>query len=162
MTAEPVTIYLSLGSNIGDRQKNLDTALELLGQRVKLDKISSIYDTEPVGVPSQPRFLNLICQAATRLEPIALLKLAKGIEIRLGRSGRSDAPRPIDIDILLYGDEVVNTPELTIPHPRMTQRAFVLIPLAEIAPDVVHPMLKKTIRELLQNITEKQGVLKLE
>jgi 2-amino-4-hydroxy-6-hydroxymethyldihydropteridine diphosphokinase len=159
---EPVTVYLGLGSNMGDRQKNLDTALELLAQRMKLGKISSIYDTEPVGVPPQPRFLNLVCQAFTRLEPVALLKLAKGIEARLGRSGKSDAPRPIDIDILLYGEEVINTPELVIPHPRMAERAFVLIPLAEIAPDLVHPMLKKTIRELLKNITEKQGVLKLE
>jgi len=159
---EPVTVYLGLGSNMGDRQKNLDTALELLAQRMKLGKISSIYDTEPVGVPPQPRFLNLVCQAFTRLEPAALLKLAKGIETRLGRSGKSDAPRPIDIDILLYGEEVINTPELVIPHPRMAERAFVLIPLVEMAPDLVHPLLKKTIRELLKNITEKQGVLKLE
>lgn len=162
MEKEPVTIYLGLGSNMGDRQKNLDKALELLAQRMKLGKISSIYDTEPVGVPPQPRFLNLVCQAFTRLEPEALLTLAKGIETRMGRSGKSDAPRPIDIDILLYGDKVVNSPELVIPHPRMTERAFVLIPLAEIAPDVVHPVLKKTIRELLSGIMEKQGVLKLE
>lgn len=162
MANEPVTVYLGLGSNMGDRQKNLDTALELLAQRMKLGKISSIYDTEPVGVPPQPRFLNLVCQAFTRLEPVALLKLAKGIETRLGRSGRSDAPRPIDIDILLYGDEVINTPELVIPHPRLAERPFVLIPLAEIAPDLTHPVLKKPIRELLQNITEKQGALKFE
>jgi 2-amino-4-hydroxy-6-hydroxymethyldihydropteridine diphosphokinase len=113
-------------------------------------------------VPPQPHFLNLVCQTATRLEPLALLKLAKGIETRLGRRGKSDAPRPIDIDILLYGEEVINTPELVIPHPRMAERAFVLIPLAEMAPDLVHPLLKKTIRELLKNITEKQGVLKFE
>ena len=100
--------------------------------------------------------------AELRLEPAALLKLAKGIETRLGRSGKSDAPRPIDIDILLYGEEVINTPELVIPHPRMAERAFVLIPLVEMAPDLVHTLLKKTIRELLKNITEKQGVLKLE
>lgn len=162
MANEPVTVYLGLGSNMGDRQKNLDTALELLAQRMKLGKISSIYDTEPVGVPPQSRFLNLVCRASTRLEPVALLKLAKGIEARLGRSGKSDAPRPIDIDILLYGEEVINTPELVIPHPRMTERAFVLIPLVEMAPNLVHPLLKKTIRELLKNITEKQGVLKFE
>ena len=162
MANEPVTVYLGLGSNMGDRQKNLDTALELLAQRMKLGKISSIYDTEPVGVPPQPRFLNLVCRASTRLEPAALLKLAKGIETRLGRSGKSDAPRPIDIDILLYDEEVINTPELVIPHPRMAERAFVLIPLVEMAPDLVHSLLKKTIRELLKNITEKQGVLKLE
>lgn len=159
---EPVTVYLGLGSNLGDRQKNLDTALELLTQRMKLGKISSIYDTEPVGVPPQPRFLNFVCQAFTRLEPMALLTLAKGIEARLGRSGKSDAPRPIDIDILLYGDEVINTPDLVIPHPRMAERAFVLMPLAEIAPNAVHPVLKKTIKEMLKSVTEKQGVLKLD
>lgn len=162
MANEPVTVYLGLGSNMGDHQKNLDTALELLTQRMKLGKISSIYDTEPVGVPPQPRFLNLVCQAFTRLEPMALLTLAKGIEVRLGRSGKSDAPRPIDIDILLYGDEVINTPDLVIPHSRMAERAFVLMPLAEIAPDVVHPVLKKTIKEMLKSVTEKQGVLKLD
>ncbi len=135
MANEPGTVYLGLGSNMGDRQKNLDTALELLAQRMKLGKISSIYDTEPVGVPPQPHFLNLVCRASTRLEPAALLTLAKGIEARLGRSGKSDAPRPIDIDILLYGEEAVNTLELVIPHPRMAERAFVLIPLVEIAPE---------------------------
>jgi len=162
LPSDLVIIYLGLGSNMGDRQKNLDAALELLGQRMKLGKISSIYDTEPVGVPPQPRFLNLVCQAFTHLEPKALLTLAKGIETRLGRSGSSTAPRPIDIDILLYGNTVINTPELTIPHPRLAERAFVLIPLAEIAPDLIHPILKKTTKELLKNITEKQGVLKLE
>lgn len=162
MASELTIVYLGLGSNMGDRQKNLDTTLELLAQRMKLGKISSIYDTEPVGVPPQPRFLNLVCQAFTRLEPKALLTLAKGIEVRLGRSGNSSSPRPIDIDILLYGNTVINTSELVIPHPRMAERAFVLIPLAEIAPDLVHPVLKKTVKELLKNITEKQGVLKLE
>jgi 2-amino-4-hydroxy-6-hydroxymethyldihydropteridine diphosphokinase len=159
---EMVTVYLGLGSNMGDRQKNLDKALDLLSQRMKLGRISSIYDTEPLGVPSQPRFLNIVCEAFTRLEPLALLTLAKGIEAKMGRSGKSDAPRPIDIDILLYGDKVIQTPELIIPHPRMTERAFVLAPLAEIAPDMRHPIAGKTIRELAEQMSEKQGVLKLE
>ena len=159
---EAVTIYLSLGSNMGDRQENLDKALDFLSQRVRMGKISSIYDTEPVGNLEQPRFLNLVCQAYTRLEPAALLALTKGIENKLGRTGNSNAPRPIDIDILLYDEQVIETPELTIPHPRMTERAFVLIPLAEVAPDLVHPVSGKTIKELSEGVREKQGVFKLE
>ncbi len=159
---EAVTVYLSLGSNLGDRQSNLDRALEFLSQRLRMGKVSSIYDTEPLGDSNQPRFLNLVCQAFTRLEPSALLALAKGIERKLGRVGKSGKPRTIDIDILLYGDQVIDTPELVIPHPKMTERAFVLIPLDEIAPDIIHPAAGKTVKELLQNVTEKQGVLKLE
>lgn len=159
---EAVTVYLGLGSNMGDRQRNLDKALEFLSQRLRMGKISSIYDTEPVGDASQPRYLNLVLQAYTRLEPMSLLALVKGIETKLGRVGKSGAPRFIDIDILLYGDKVIETPELVIPHPKMTERAFVLVPLDEIAPDLVHPVSGKTIRELLKGLTEKQGVLKLE
>jgi 2-amino-4-hydroxy-6-hydroxymethyldihydropteridine diphosphokinase len=159
---EAVTVYLSLGSNLGDRQSNLDKALEFLSQRLRMGKVSSIYDTEPVGDSSQPRYLNLACQAFTRLEPAALLALAKGIERKLGRTGKSGIPRTIDIDILLYGDQVLETPELTIPHLKMTQRAFVLVPLDEIAPDLVHPATGKTVRQLVKEVTEKQGVLKLE
>jgi 2-amino-4-hydroxy-6-hydroxymethyldihydropteridine diphosphokinase len=159
---EAVTVYLGLGSNLGDRQANLDRALEFLSQRLRMGKVSSIYDTEPLGDSNQPRFLNLVCQAFTRLEPTALLALAKGIERKLGRTGKSGKPRSIDIDILLYGDQAIETPELVIPHPKMTERAFVLIPLDEIASDIVHPVAGKTVKELLQNATEKQGVLKLE
>ena len=159
---EAVTVYLGLGSNIGDRQENLDKALNFLSQRLRMGKISSVYDTEPVGNTEQPRFLNLVCQAYTRLEPAGLLSLAKGIESKLGRTGKSNAPRTIDIDILLYDEQVIETPELVIPHPKMTERAFVLVPLDEIASDLVHPVSSKTIKELLQSVTEKQGVLKLE
>jgi len=159
---EAVTVYLGLGSNLGDRQANLDRALEFLSQRLRMGKVSSIYDTEPLSDSNQPRFLNLVCQAFTRLEPSALLALANGIERKLGRVGKSGKPRTIDIDILLYGDQVIDTPELVIPHPKMTERAFVLIPLDEIAPDIIHPAAGKTVKELLQDVTEKQGVLKLE
>ncbi len=161
MSFEPVMVYLGLGSNMGNRQDNLEKALDLLSQRLRLGQVSPIYDTEPVGNTNQPRFLNLVCQVYTRLAPTGLLNLAKGIESKLGRApSTSDAPRPIDIDILFYGDQVIETPELVIPHSRLAERAFVLIPLAEIAPELVHPVSGKTIRELLQGVNGTQGVLR--
>jgi len=159
---EAVAVYLGLGSNMGDRRHNLDRALDLLSQRLRIVSYSSIYETDPIGDSDQPRFLNMVCQANTRLEPENLLTLAKGIESKLGRTGKSGEPRPIDIDILLYGQQVIETPTLVIPHPKMTDRAFVLIPLDEINPDLVHPANSKKIKELLQSVTEKQGVFKWE
>jgi GTP cyclohydrolase-4 len=160
--SETVTAYLSLGSNMGDRQKNLDRALGFLSQRLRVERVSSVYDTEPVGDVKQPRFLNLVCRAYTSLPPIELLMVAKGIEAKLGRVSKSGAPRPIDIDLLFYGDQIVETPGLVIPHPRLTERAFVLVPLAEIAPGLVHPVNGKTVRELKREVTEVQGVFEWE
>ncbi len=158
--ADLTTAYLGLGSNLGNRESNLEEALKLLGQRMQVGKISSTYDTAPLGNVNQPRFLNIACQVFTRLTPEGLLALVKGIEQKMGRYSRSGEPRIIDIDILLYGDTVVDTRDLKIPHPGIAEREFVLVPLFEIAPDVIHPVTGKTVREMREAIKEKQGVFK--
>lgn len=145
--------YLCLGSNLGAREKNLTWALSLLSQEVNLKKVSSIYETAPVGYKEQPLFLNLVCRITTNLNPGGLLRLAKTIESKMGRiPSFPNSPRPIDIDILFYDNQIIKTKDLTIPHPRLADRAFVLIPLAEIAPELVHPELGKSITELASNI----------
>ena len=160
MGTELVTAYLALGSNMGDRQKNLDGALDFLSHRLRMGKTSSTYETDAVDNTDQPRFLNLVCEVFTRLAPEALLVLAKGIESKMGRTGKSGDPRPIDIDILFHGAQVMETPELVIPHPRIAERAFVLIPLVEIAPNLVHPPSGKTIKEILHGLREVQEVFR--
>ncbi|MDP2932385.1 MAG: 2-amino-4-hydroxy-6-hydroxymethyldihydropteridine diphosphokinase [Chloroflexota bacterium] len=161
--SELVTVYLGLGSNLGNRWDNLEKALALLSERLQVKQVSPVYETEPVGNVDQPRFLNMACEVLTRLEPVGLLTLFKGIESKLGRvSSRPNSPRPIDIDILFYGNRVMDDPKLVIPHPRLAERAFVLVPLADIAPDFVHPVIGKTVRELRDGLKEKQGVFKWE
>lgn len=135
-------VYLGLGSNLGERDALLRAALERLAPDVRVTRVSSIWDTAPLLVTNQPRFHNAVAEGLTALEPLALLRLVKGIERALGRQpGPRYGPRPVDIDILLYDDLNLDTPELTIPHPRLPERAFALAPLAEIAPRAWHPAL---------------------
>lgn len=153
--------YLGLGSNLGDRIENLVTALELISAQAIVELLSSIYETEPVGFKEQPLFLNAACRISTVLNPEQLLKLAKEIESSHGREiSFRNAPRPIDIDILLYDNIIVKKANLTIPHPRLTERAFVLIPLAEIAPEVLHPESYLTIKQILDSLKNLDGIRK--
>ena len=159
LSLESSTIYLGLGSNLGDRMSSLTMAVERLSQGVNIRDISSVYETEPLGFKEQPLFLNAVVSAMTELEPFELLRFIKQIESDLGRKpGFRNAPRIIDIDILFYGDLVVQIPELTIPHPGIAERAFVLVPLAEIALELVHPISKMKVVDLLAEVEGLDGV----
>lgn len=145
--------YLALGTNIGNKRRNMITAAALLAERVgDVLALSSFYETEPWGFQSENTFLNAALQLETSLSPLELLKTTQEIEIEMGRTQKSNGAyhdRIIDIDILLYDDLVLQTPELTLPHPLMHERLFVMEPLAEIAPNVIHPVFKKPVISLL-------------
>ena len=162
MPAFAATVYLGLGANLGDRLANLRMALQRLQTLARLEEVSSLYETQPQGVSDQPLFFNAVCRVTTGLEPPALLRFLKNVERELGRqpSGQPWGPRPIDLDILLYDDHVVDAPDLKIPHPRLAERAFVLVPLCELASELRHPLLGKTIRDLLASVGQK-GVRKI-
>jgi 2-amino-4-hydroxy-6-hydroxymethyldihydropteridine diphosphokinase len=146
-------VFLSLGSNLGDRRTNLERALHLLPPQVEVVNLSSIYETEPWGFLDQPTFLNQVLEGETNLSPSELLDHVKGIESEMGRKpGRRFGPRLVDIDILLYGDQLISEDGLTIPHQRMRYRAFVMIPLNEIAPELHYPGSSQSINELLNEI----------
>ncbi len=160
--ADPVkrTVYLSLGSNLDDRAKNLRDAIAALANaRVHVVRVSSVYETEPVDYLEQPWFLNCAVEAETELAALELLRALRGIETQMGSKKLiAKGPRLIDMDILLYGNEVIGTPELQVPHPRMHLRRFVLEPLAEIAPNVQHPISHLSISELLVRTPDKSAV----
>jgi 2-amino-4-hydroxy-6-hydroxymethyldihydropteridine diphosphokinase len=153
-------VYLSLGSNIGDRAANLKAAIAALADPgVRVIKVSAFYETEPVDYLRQDWFLNCVVEGETDLAAAALLKNLRGIEARMGSTKVIvKGPRILDIDILLYGDETIATPELQVPHPRMTQRRFVLVPLAEIAPGLRHPSWNMSAKELLAVTTDRSEV----
>jgi 2-amino-4-hydroxy-6-hydroxymethyldihydropteridine diphosphokinase len=156
------TAYLSLGSNLGDRAANLRAALAQLDAAEKLLVVSAFYETQPVDVPDQPWFLNCVAAIETEKTPRELLQLALQIEAAMGRLRmRQQGPRNIDIDLLLFGDRVLDEPGLKIPHPAMQQRRFVLEPLVEIAPEARHPGLGKTAHELLAELPGGQKVRRL-
>ncbi len=148
-------VFLGLGSNLGDRDAFLRAALVELAQVYQIERLSSVYETAPQLVLEQPFYHNLVCAGRTQLAPADLLHFLKALEQRLGRTPTYRyGPREIDLDLLLYGDQVISTPDLIIPHPRMAERAFVLTPLAEIAPDLQHPVLHRSIRELAAAVAD--------
>jgi len=156
-------VYISLGSNVGDRSANLRGTTERLGEVGLVKAKSGFYETEPVELRDQPWFLNSVVALVTNLTPVELLKKVLAIEHEMGRiRTRDKGPRSIDIDILLFGDQLIEERGLKIPHPAMHQRRFVLEPLAEIAPEVVHPQLRKTARELLAALPAGQAVHRLD
>ena len=149
------TAYLSLGSNVGNRERMLGEALRLIeAPGLHVARVSPIYETEPQDFKNQPWFLNLVAEIQSTLFPMQLLTRVRKIERKLGRKGTVDkGPRSIDIDILLYGESVIDSEDLVVPHPRMTERRFVLQPLADLAPDLRHPVLRRTVRELLAGVS---------
>jgi 2-amino-4-hydroxy-6-hydroxymethyldihydropteridine diphosphokinase len=153
-------IYLSLGSNLGDRAANLERAIEALPEiGVNVLRCSSIYETEPVDFLAQPWFLNCVVEAETSLEPRQLLENLQAIERDLGSKKLVPrGPRIIDLDILFYGADVIHTDRMEIPHPRLAERRFVLVPLAEIAPELCHPVLRKTAAGLLVGTQDRSAV----
>jgi 2-amino-4-hydroxy-6-hydroxymethyldihydropteridine diphosphokinase len=148
--------YIGIGSNLGDRKNNCERAIELLKRRgISIKKRSSLHETQPWGVRNQPLFLNMAIEIETDYTPKELLTIVKDIEAKIGRQKTFPwGPRVVDLDILIFNEMVIRSQELTIPHPYMHKREFVLEPLQEIAPDLVHPVLKRSMRELLNACTE--------
>lgn len=144
------TACIALGANLGNREANLRMALRAMTRMARVHAVSSLYESEPEGGAAQPPYYNAVCRIETGLEPLPLLRFLKALEHEIGRRPASEpgAPRPIDLDVLLFEDRVVDTPDLSVPHPRLALRPFVLIPLAEVAPDAVIPGLGETASAL--------------
>jgi 2-amino-4-hydroxy-6-hydroxymethyldihydropteridine diphosphokinase len=156
-----VIAYLGLGSNLGDKESNCRKAIALLAKNGRVVRLSSLYCTEPMGYREQDDFINAVVELETGLSPDALLQQCRSIEEELGRVRTVRwGPRTIDVDILLYGTEMIETPELTIPHPLLHIRRFVLVPLCEIAPQAFHPKLQKTAADLLLDLQDHQSVVR--
>ena len=154
------SVYLALGSNLGDKQKNIEEALDKIEERIgSIISLSAFYLTTPVGFQSENIFLNCVCEVVIYIDIYSLFVITQKIEKEIGRTKKSKElqymDRIIDIDLILAGDLVIDTPELTIPHPRFHTRSFVLDPLYEIAPDLIHPLLGKSIRELREELQKK-------
>jgi 2-amino-4-hydroxy-6-hydroxymethyldihydropteridine diphosphokinase len=158
-----VDVFIGLGSNLGDRKSNLMRAMEILEQRMKLLKVSSLYESEPVYKKDQPWFVNCVAKFGTILAPKELLEYLHDVEKKLGRERNVRyGPRCIDLDILFYGDEIVEDHDLKIPHPMIHERRFVLVPLAEIDPDYIHPTYRSSVAALLAKMNSNEIVRKLE
>jgi 2-amino-4-hydroxy-6-hydroxymethyldihydropteridine diphosphokinase len=154
------TVYIALGTNLGDRLANLRAAIESMPPEILDLAESHIYETPPWGYEDQPAFLNMVIKAETSLKPEALLKSLKQLEVELGREQNFRwGPRLIDLDILFYDDLVINTPPLVIPHPRLHERAFVLVPLMDVSPDLIHPVFHRSISDLLAG-ADTQGIFR--
>lgn len=154
-----VEVYLALGSNLGDRARNLKAALAGLADFVDVTRVSPTYETEPKYLEDQPRFFNLVVAGRTELVALDLLASIKALETLLGRTpSERFGPRLIDLDIIFYGKEQIDLPDLTIPHPGLAERAFVLRPLADIAPTMRHPASGKTVKAMLDELPEDDGI----
>lgn len=148
-------VYLALGTNVGDKTKNLSDAIDLIGERIKVLKTSRIYPSKPMGFKNQDTFLNMVIFGKTHMDLMTLFEFVKDVERRVGRVERFRwGPREIDVDILFYNDEIYNSEILTVPHLRLHERDFVLIPLMDINPDLIHPVFKVKVKDLLRFVKE--------
>jgi 2-amino-4-hydroxy-6-hydroxymethyldihydropteridine diphosphokinase len=156
------TLYIALGSNLGNRLANLKAAIDNLRPQLKVNKESHVYETPPWGYTDQPAFLNQVVEAETYMEPEPLLHHLKRLELALGRTPSfQNGPRLIDIDILFFDDLILDSPALKLPHPSIQERAFVLVPLADLAPDLVHPVLNESVNDLLRKV-DRSGIKRYE
>ncbi len=155
-------VYLALGSNLGNRLANLNAAIDNFSPQMRVMKKSDVYETPPWGFTDQPAFLNQAVKAETYMQPAPLLHHLKRLEVALGRKpGFQNGPRLLDLDILFYDDAILDSPALKLPHPRMHERAFVLVPLADLEPDLIHPVLNTSVSDLLRKV-DQSGIQKYE